>query len=120
MKYLFDMYALIEIIKGNKNYEKYINEDFFTSILNLGELYYYVLNNYGKNDAELWKTKLNRFIILIDEDIIIKAMEFKFLNKNKNFSFVDCVSYICSKENNLIFVTGDKEFKGLENVEFVK
>ncbi len=47
-------------------------------------------------------------------------MEFRFINKNKNFSFVDCASYMCAKENNLIFLTGDKEFEDLPNAEFVK
>lgn len=33
---------------------------------------------------------------------------------------VDCIGYVYAKENGLRFVTGDKEFEGMENVEFVK
>ena len=120
MKYLFDAYAIIEIIKGNKNYELYLSEDFTTSILNLGEIYYFLLINYSEKDADIWCNKLKDNVLFIDNEIIIKAMKFKFNNKNKNFSFVDCVSYILAKENNLIFLTGDKEFKDMPNVEFLK
>src|SRR3989344_8286269 len=120
MKYLFDAYAIIEIIKGNKNYEAYLNEDFTTSMLNLGEIYYFLLINYGEKDADIWYNKLKDIVLFIDNEAIIKALKFKFENRNKNFSFVDCVSYILAKENNLIFLTGDKEFKDMPNVEFLK
>jgi len=47
-------------------------------------------------------------------------MVFKYENKNKNFSFIDCVGYVLAKENNLIFLTGDRAFRGMMNVELVK
>mgnify|MGYP001568332651 CR=1 FL=1 len=120
MKYLFDAYAIIEIIKGNKNYRLYLSEDFTTSILNLGEIYYFLLINYGEKDADVWYNKLKDNVLFIDNEIIVKAMKFKFNNKAKNLSFVDSVSYILAKENSLIFLTGDREFRDMENVEFVK
>lgn len=118
--YFFDTYAIIEIIKENKSYEKYGKEIIMTSVLNLGELYYYLLKNFDENIADDWKIKLEHNLLFIDADIITKAMIFKYKNKEKNFSFIDCVGYTLAKENNLIFLTGDKEFKDLENVEFVK
>ena len=118
--YFFDTYAIIEIIKENKSYEKYNQEIIMTSVLNLGELYYYLLKNFNENVANDWKKKLEHNLLGIDADIITKAMIFKYKNKGQNFSFIDCVSYIVSKENGLLFLTGDKEFKDLTNVEFVK
>ena len=44
---------------------------------------------------------------------------FKVDNAKKNVSFFDAVGYIYSRENRLLFVTGDKEFKNLEGVEFI-
>jgi len=35
-------------------------------------------------------------------------------------SMADCISYIQSKEVGVKFLTGDKEFEDLDNVEFVK
>ncbi len=120
MTYFFDTYAIIEIIKNNENYTKFINEEIATSILNIGELHYALLRDYNKNIAEEWKNKLKESIISFDVNIIVRAMEFKFENKRRNFSFIDCVGYILAKENDLIFLTGDKEFEKMENVEFVK
>ena len=120
MTYFFDTYAIIEIIKENKNYKPYSREEIITSILNLGELYYALLRDFDEKLANEWKEKLKECYLNINEGIVINAMKFKFENKNKNFSFIDCISYVLAKENNLKFLTGDKEFEDLDNVEFVK
>lgn len=118
--YFFDTYAIIEIIKDNQNYQRFGKEEIVTSILNLGELYYALLKDFDEKMANGWKEKLKGCYLSITESVVVKAMKFKFENKNKNFSFVDCVGYILAKENNLKFLTGDKEFEDMKNVEFVK
>ena len=40
--------------------------------------------------------------------------------KGSSYSHVDCIGYILARKFNVKFLTGDREFKGLENVEFVK
>ena len=120
MGYFFDTYAIIEIIKRNENYAKFIDEEIITSLLNIGELYYALLKGFNRTVAEEWKNTLKGNVVFFDINDIIKAMEFKFENKRKNFSFIDCVSYILAKKNNLVFLTGDNAFEGMENVEFVK
>ena len=119
-KYFFDTYAIFEILHKNINYEKYITEPIITSLLNLGELYYGFLKDGNKNSAEEWKKKLENCIIGFDSEIIAKAMNFRYANKKKNFSFIDCVGYTIAAENKLIFLTGDEQFKRIANVEFVK
>jgi len=47
-------------------------------------------------------------------------MTFRALNKKRNLSYVDCIGYIIAKQRNIKFLTGDKEFEYMENVEFVK
>ena len=47
-------------------------------------------------------------------------MEFRYKNKKKKLSMTDCISYFQAKELGIKFLTGDKEFQNLENVEFVK
>ena len=120
MKYFFDTYAIIEIIKQNMNYEEYKSEDIIMSILNLGELYYALLKDFDPIVADYWAGKLKPVSLSIDHDVIIKAMKFRFNNKAKKFSFIDCVGYILAKELGLVFLTGDEQFKGFPNVEFVK
>ena len=120
MKYFFDTYAIIEIIEENKSYEKYKEEEIVTSILNLGELYYALLKESGEKTADSWHEKLRQSAIMIDAEIVKKAMKFRMENKGKKFSYVDCVGYVLAKERNLRFLTGDEGFKDMENVEFVK
>ncbi len=119
MAYFFDTYAIIEIIEDNKNYEKYKEEDIITSILNVGELYYSLLKK-NAEAAETWYEKLKQSAMLVDVETIKRAMKFRFENKNKKFSVIDCVGYILAKEKGLKFLTGDKGFENFENVEFVK
>ena len=120
MNYFFDTYAIIEIIKENKHYEKFLDEELLTSILNVGELYYALLRDFGKKTAKQWQEKLKQTVLSPNLDDIVKAMEFRFKNRGKNLSFIDCVSYVMAKENKMKFLTGDKEFEGMDNVEFVK
>ena len=84
------------------------------------KLSFWVAFIFNKLTADEWKNKLEKCILSFDTDVVVKAMQFKFENKTKNFSFIDCVGYILAKENNLTFLTGDKEFESLKNVEFVK
>ena len=120
MKYFFDTYAIVEIIRENKNYEKYKEEEIVTSILNVGELYYLLLREEGEKTADSWHQKLKQTAMLVDVDIIIKAMKFRFDNKSKKFSFIDCVGYVIAKDKGLKFLSGDKAFENVDNVEFVK
>lgn len=120
MRYFFDTYAIMEIIEENKNYEKYKEEDIITSILNVGELYYSLLKKNVEETAETWHERLKQSAVLVDSEIIKKAMKFRFKNKNKKFSFIDCVGYVIAKDKGLRFLTCDEGFKDMENVEFVK
>ena len=119
-KYFFDTYAIFEILNNNQNYKKYSSEPIVTSLLNLGELYYGLLREENEKIAIEWKNKLEDCYIGFDPTIIVKSMKFKHENKNKKMSFIDCVGYIIAKENGLKFLTGDEQFKGMPNVEFVK
>ena len=120
MVFFYDTYAIMSLIEGNKNYEQYTNNIITMSILNLAELYNIFLRSHGKRTADYWAKKLNFNFIDIDGDSIIKAVEFRFLNKKENLSLTDCVGYILALKNNLKFLTGDGKFENKENVEFVK
>jgi len=117
----FDTYALYEIIEGSENYINYIkNIAVVTTKLNLMELYYGLLIKHNEKTANHFYNKFLPYCTGIDNDTIKKAMMFKSLNKKKDLSYVDCVGYIISKQRNIKFLTGDKEFEDMENVEFVK
>lgn len=120
MRYFFDTYALIEIIRKNPNYKKYLGEELMTSILNLGEFYYSLLKETSRRTVEIWLRKLAYITISVDLIIIKKAMLFRMANRKKNFSYIDCVGYVLARENELVFLTGDAEFEDMPNVEYVK
>jgi|SRR3989338_635822 len=116
----FDTYALIEIFKQNEVYKIYRNKRIVTTKLNIFELYYRIAGDFGKEIAEIILNDYYLFTIDFDEKIIIEAAHFKLLNKKKKLSMTDCIGYIIAKSNGIKFLTGDKEFENLENVEFVK
>ena len=116
----FDAYAIIEIINGNENYQKFKDEVILTNTLHLSEVFYSLLRNFGEKKAGQIISNLDFEFIEISEDIVIKSAEFKFKNKNKNFSYSDCIGYISAISEGIVFLTGDKEFEGFEGVEFVK
>ena len=119
--YFFDTYAFHEIVANNKNYKPFTdNVGIVTTKLNLMELYYGSLLEHNKRVADKVYDSLVKFCVSISDDVIKEAMLFKVLNKNKNLSYVDCVGYFVARKMNIKFLTGDKEFKGLDGVEFVK
>ena len=118
MPYFFDTYALVEIIKNNPSYVKYFEEIITTTRYNLIELYYSILRDFGEEKAKAGYLKFKDAAIEINDDIIYKAMQLKL--KNKKLSYVDCIGYISAVNKNLMFLTGDKEFQNMDDVEFVK
>ena len=118
--YFADTYALIEIIKGNKNYLKYINKSLFTSIFNLYELYYCILREYNEIQAKQYFYYFKKNLIKYSDNSIFLASKFKLDKRKSDISYTDALGYSIASENNLKFLTGDKEFRDLNNVEFVK
>ena len=119
--YFFDSYAFYEIIEGNPNYQPYTIEiAIITTKLNLMELHYGLLREYGEEIADEYYDKLIKFSVEVSDDIIKEANLFRASLKERNLSYVDCVGYIIAKTRNIKFLTGDEQFKDLDNVEFVK
>lgn len=118
--FFFDSFALVEIIKGNKAYNEYLKETPVITKLNLMELYYYLLREKGDEKAEFYYNFYLPSCVPIPDEVIKAAMKFKLKFKDRRLSYADCVGYILSLSSNLKFLTGDKEFENLENVDFVK
>ena len=119
LRFFFDTYALVEITKGNPNYFVFAQENIHTTIFNLVEFFSACLRDFGEEKAKELYKKFRNSIIEIDDETIFEAIKFKRSNK-KNLSYTDCLGYIYANRNNLIFLTGDKEFENLPNVRFVK
>ena len=118
MVYFFDTYALIELTKNNPNYLSYSDELVNTTLFNLVELYYSILRDFNEETAKKIYYRYKECVSQVNDDIIFEASKLKL--RNKKLSYIDCIGYIFALKNNLKFLTGDKEFKDIANVEFVK
>ena len=120
MPYFFDTYAIIEIIKLNPNYNSYNNLKIVTSIMNLGELYNLFLKDKGRKYADDFFESCNFEFLEISPKIMVEAVRFRYENRKKNISLTDSVGYVLALGQELKFLTGDRQFENLPNVEFVK
>lgn len=120
MSYFLDTYALIEIAKGNKKFEEFLQKELFTSIFNLYEFYFVLLRDFNEEIAKEFFYQFKSRIIQIRDEHIFKASRFKLDKVKKELSYADCLGYVMALEYGLRFLTGDKEFENLDNVEFVK
>ncbi len=115
-----DTYALIEIVGGNPNYQKYLSYTLLTSEYNLMELYYAFLRDYNQQTANKYFDQWSEFLVKIPLETIKQAMVFRLNNKKDNLSYVDCIGYAFSQQNGIKFLTGDIKFQNKEGVEFAK
>ena len=120
VKYFFDSYALIEIAKGNSKYIPYFGSPIVITFLNLIEFTYSILLNYGEEKAQEICKQYSSCVVDIDNETVLEALRFRKEEHKKNLSYADCLGYIYAKRNNLLFLTGDEQFRHLPLVEFVK
>lgn len=117
VNYFFDTYAIVELLNHNPRYAEYNQHPFIITILNKIELYFWALTNYDKKFAD---TLINIPIQDVTNDIIQEAMLFRQKYKKRNVSNADAIGYTFARKNELLFLTGDKQFKDLPGVEFVQ
>ncbi len=115
-----DTYALMEIMNENSKFANYLNSNFVIADMTLAEFYGVILREHGEEKADFWKKKLESYAEQVSLLILKEAVKFRYKNKEKNLSWVDAIGYVFAKQNNHLFVTGDKEFEDLEGVEYIK
>ncbi len=120
IKKCLDTYALVEISKNNPRFAEYLDCDFILTDLTLAEFYLVLMREEGERVADYWFKKLGRYSLPVSKEILIEAVKFRHVNKKQRISFFDAVGYIFAVKNGYRFVTGDKEFENLSNVEFRK
>ena len=111
---------MIEIVKGNNNYSKFVEEETNTSIFQIAELFYSLLKDNGEIIAKSTLHNFNLNSVEVTEADIIDACKFRLKHKTKKLSYADCIGYIIAKNNKMKFLTGDKQFEKMNNVEYIK
>jgi len=121
--YFADSYAIIEMLKGNKNFRSFQSERLVTTEFNICEVGFAVCRDYPANAANVLKT-VRKMVTLQetrDEDYCSGAAWRKMeSDKGKKLSTIDCVGYAVANRLNIPFLTGDREFADMQNVQFVK
>ena len=129
MKYVFDTYALIEWLgKEKENYRKYFvqmeNSEGFVTTFTLVELYHKVYHTLGQGRADeifaIVTGNLN--VTKVTPEIIKKSGIFKsqMLKRKLEVSYTDSVNYATATFLGVKLLTGDEDFRNVDNVEFVK
>ena len=123
-RFFADTYAIIEILKGNENYKPYADSDLITTEFNLLEVSYALVRDFGKDGAleMLALIRESVSIVEVEDEDYVEASNYRLNSKKlgKNLSLVDCLGYVVAKRVGIKFLTGDNEFEGVENVEFIK
>ena len=114
------MYALVEIHDGNPKFTPFLNEEIIITDLTMAEFYGVLYNRFDKITADYWNRKFKTFCVPVSQEILLKAAMLKVDLKKQGVSLIDCVGYTFALENNMDFVTGDKEFEKMKNVQFMK
>ena len=120
VSYFWDTYAIVEFIAGNPEYQKYKQEPVVITLFNLVEIYWIALREYSRQTADIIYDHYRSSVVEVTDDTLKKAIRFRKQHKKKDLSYPDCIGYIYALENNMTFLTGDKEFATMESVEFVK
>ena len=120
-KLFLDSYALCEIAYGNLQYIEAVSDARITlTQLNLAEYYYHLILNYGKEHAEKLTLRFEEYCVPFSTQTIMEAMDFRKTHKKRKLSYTDCIGYTVAVKSGALFLTGDKEFKDLPHVLFVK
>jgi len=117
---VLDTYALIEIKNENPKFAHLLNKPFIIVDSTIAELYIVLMKAEGEEEARYWYKRFSFYCKPIDKETMIKSLKFREMNKKENISIFDAFGYIFARENNYVFVTGDKEFKHKEGVEFIQ
>ncbi len=122
-KYFYDSYAVIAYLSDRVNYRGYFEEnDGVLTKLNLIEVCYRTIELHGEEAAAQIVKLFAKYVIDFGPIDIVGSMKLRLILKKegRNISYADAIGYYLALKNKLKFLTGDKEFEGLDSVEFVK
>ncbi len=123
-KYVFDSYSIFAYFEGEKGADKVAeiikkaltdNAKIYMSVINWGEVYYIVLREQGAKQAEFYLKTIEHYpieLITVNESFVLEAGRFKAFYK---MSYADAFAAALTKNKKAKLVTGDKEFKQINN-----
>jgi len=116
---------MVEFLAGNEKHRKAISGargGLATSIMHLAELYFIVLREFGVGAANDSLTAFGQYENAIKADDVKKGMALRLESRRKrvDLSYADAIGYTISSRLGAKFLTGDRAFNDLPNVEMVR
>ena len=118
--YFFDTYAIMEIAQGSEIYQAHKGAKIVTTVLNLFELYYCACRDWERETADELVELYNPTAVEYGVEVVKEAALLRLRYRKKDLSMTDCVGYVVAKRLGVKFLTGDRQFGKMPNVEFVK
>ena len=118
--YFFDTYALLEVVLGSNSYQSFTQVGIITTKMNLFELHYALFLKFGRAFADKIYDRFLPYAADFSDETIKKASIFRASLKSRKLSYVDCLGYIIALASNIKFLTGDRQFRDLPCVAYVK
>lgn len=118
-RFFFDTYALIERQSGSAAYAPFAPMPVFTHQFNLYEFVTAIVRVADEGRAREELRLLAPNLLEAETDDLFAAARFKRLQARKRVSYVDALGYVLARKHGMRFLTGDRAFKGIENVEHV-
>ena len=121
---VLDAYALMAYLEKESGYEKIKDlfvkatesgKDLLMTTVNWGEVFYILIRDYGFDEAE----KIQRFIETFPIEFIpvdlVLSKQAALIKATKKLSYADCFAAALAKLHKGEVITGDKEFRVMEN-----
>ncbi len=118
-----DSYAIIEILKGNENYRPYQAATLVATEFNICEVAFAVCRDYPDKTHTIME-RVRKMLVLkqtTDEGYCSgAAMRRVTTSAGRKLSTIDCVGYSVARRFQIPFLTGDREFEDIDDVEYVR
>ncbi len=121
--YFLDTYAIVEYLSGSRKFAPYIDSGrWATSMLNLMEMYFAALRDNSEDYADRAYLAFRQNVSEIRDEDVKEGMltRLRLKARRLDLSYADAVGYAMARRMGSKFLTGDRAFKGLPGVEFVK
>ena len=118
-QFFFDTYALIERQGGSSSYSRFSDAAVFTHQYNVYEFIAAVLRVADESRAREEVRLMSPNLVEAETGDLYEAARFRKDHATKRVSYVDALGYVLARKHGMRFLTGDKAFKGIENVEYV-
>lgn len=120
-RYFFDSYILVEYFKGNQTVAGIIEKnDGVITLLNLLEVAYVISRDFKPELGRKVIKQLHNLLVIPTDKDAEEAVLFRLQNRKLDLSYADALGYAYARRRNIPFLTGDRAFEGMPNVEFSK